>query len=275
MEPEPTLVIEPSRGFRALDLRELWKSRELLFILAGRDVRLRYKQTALGIFWVVLQPLAAALLFAAIFGRLAHLPSDGAPYTSFVFAGLLPWTLLSGAVQRSATSLVADSRLVSKVYFPRLLIPLSSAAAVLIDFGVSLLVMAALMAVQSVAPTVRLLTLPFFLLLALAAAVGLGLWLSALNVRYRDFMYALPFLLQVWMFASPVAWPTSLVPVHLRTLIALNPAVGIIEGFRFALLGRGVLSLPMLAVSTATSLALLLSGALFFRRVERSFADSL
>jgi lipopolysaccharide transport system permease protein len=258
-----------------LDLAELWEYRDLLVILAGRDVKLRYKETALGIVWVVLQPMIAALIFAAVFGRFAGLPSDGNPYLLFVFAGLLPWNFISGAVQRASASLVGDARLISKVYFPRAIIPLSSAGAVLIDFAVTLLVMGVLMAAYRTPPTLRLLALPGFLLLALAIATGVGLWLSALNVRYRDFMYALPFVVQVWLYASPVAYATSLVPPRWRSLFNLNPAVGVIEGFRWSLLDKSALDARMLITAVAAALVLLVSGAYVFRRVERSFADAL
>jgi lipopolysaccharide transport system permease protein len=268
-------VIRPRSGFAALDLAELWAYRDLLVLLAGRDVRLRYRQTALGIAWVILQPLLAALIFAAIFGRLAGMPSDGNPYLLFAFAGLLPWNFVSGTIQRSASSLIGESRLISKVYFPRLLIPFSSTGAVLIDFFVTLVVMAALLFAYGVRPTAQLLALPFLLLLAAAIASGIGLWVSALNVRYRDFMYAVPFLLQLWLYASPVAYSSSLVPERYRGLYRLNPAVGLIDGFRWSLLGRGALDWRALAVSVGVALVALISGAYVFRRVERGFADAL
>ncbi|HKP54363.1 MAG TPA: ABC transporter permease [Chloroflexia bacterium] len=266
-------MIQPARGWEGLNLRELWEYRDLLLILAGRDVKLRYKQTALGIIWVVLQPLAAALIFAVVFGNFARLPSDGMPYLLFVFCGLLVWNYFAGILQRAGTSLVADSRLISKVYFPRLLIPLSSAGAVLIDFAVTLMVFLIMMASYRVAPTWNLLSLPLFLLLATLAATGISFWLSALNVRYRDFMYTLPFLVQVWMFASPVVYAASIVPPEWQTFYSLNPAVGFIEGFRWALLGRSALSIEMVVSAAVVSLVAFVSGAFFFRRVEREFAD--
>jgi lipopolysaccharide transport system permease protein len=267
------VVIEPSSGWAALDLRELWAYRDLLGILAGRDVRLRYKQTALGVIWVVLQPLAAAAIFTVVFGYFARLPSDGQPYLLFVFAGLLPWNFFAGVLQRAGDSLIRDGALIRKVYFPRLLLPLSSTAAVLVDLLVALAVLTVLMAVYQVAPTWRAVALPFFLLLTALTASGVSLWLSALNVQYRDFVYALPFLIQVWMYASPVAYATSLVPERWRALYSLNPAVGFIEGFRWALLGRSALTPEMVAMTAVAALAAFLSGALFFRRVERRFAD--
>jgi len=273
--PRKPLVICARRGLLPLHLREIWAYRDLLVILAGRDVKLRYKQTALGVMWVVLQPLAATLIFAVIFGRFASLPSEGSPYVLFVFAGLLPWNFVAGTIQRAGNSLIADSQLVSKVYFPRLLIPLSSTGAVLIDFMVTLMVMIALMAFYRIQPTAHLIALPLFLLLAVVIATGVSLWVSALNVRYRDFTYALPFLLQVWLYATPVAYASTLVPERFRALYGLNPAVGLTEGFRWALLGHATLTPSLLGVTVAASLASLLSGALAFRWVERSFADML
>jgi lipopolysaccharide transport system permease protein len=269
----PTVVIQPSSGWAALNLRELWEYRDLLFILAGRDVKLRYKQTALGIIWVILQPLVAALIFAAIFGKFAKLPSDGTPYLLFVFCGLLPWNYFSGSLQRAGNSLITDSKLISKVYFPRLLVPLASTVAVLIDFVVTLVVLLGLMLFYGVSPTWQVLTLPFFLLLTTLAATGISLWLSALNVQYRDFMYALPFIIQVWMYASPVVYATSIVPEKLRWIYSLNPAVGFIEGFRWALLGHSALTWEMTLLTLVVSGVAFLSGAFFFRRVERGFAD--
>lgn len=271
----PTVVIEPSSGWAALNLRELWIYRDLLSILAGRDIKLRYKQTALGVIWVILQPLVAALIFTVIFGRFAKLPSGGSPYILFVFCGLLPWNFFAGSVQRAGNSLVAESRLISKVYFPRMLIPLASAGAVLLDFAVTLSVLTVLLLIYRVAPTWQILALPFFLLLVIFTATGVSLWLSALNVYYRDFMYAMPFVIQVWMYASPVVYATSIVPPEWRFLFSLNPATGFIEGFRWALLGRSTLSIEMVAISTLMALAAFVSGAFVFRRIERGFADVL
>jgi lipopolysaccharide transport system permease protein len=270
---KPTVVIKATSGWAALNLMELWRYRDLLLILAGRDVKLRYKQTALGVIWVILQPLAAAVIFAVIFGRFAGLPSDGMPYGVFVFAGLLVWNFFSGALQRAGNSLVADARLISKVYFPRLLIPLSSVGAVLIDFAVTLVVMFVLLAIYRIPLTWQVLGLPVFMAIATLNAVGVSLWLSALNVRYRDFAYALPFVIQVWMFASPVAYAASLVPEQWLWLYSLNPAVGFIEGVRWSLLGQSSLTWWMIACSTVMGLLFFVSGAYFFRRVERSFAD--
>jgi homopolymeric O-antigen transport system permease protein len=269
----PTIIIRPTKGWAALNLRELWQYRDLLTILVERDIKLRYKQTALGIIWVILQPLIAALIFAAIFGRLAKLPSDGAPYLLFVFCGLTAWSYFSQALQRASNSLVSNAQLVSKVYFPRLLIPLAHTLAVLLDFVVMLVILFVLMGIYGVAPTMRLLALPFFLLLATLTATGISLWFSALSVKYRDFMYALPFLIQIWMYASPVVYPASIVPAKWQTWFAINPAVGFIEGFRWSALGRSALDQRMLVITILVSLLSFLSGAFFFRRVERQFAD--
>ena len=269
----PTFVIRPTKGWAALNLRELWSYRDLLVILIGRDIKLRYKQTALGIAWVVLQPLIAALIFAAIFGRLAKLPSDGMPYLLFVFCGLTAWNYFSQALQRAGNSLVSNAQLVSKIYFPRLLIPLAHTLAVLVDFVVMLLVLFVMMAIYHVAPSIRILALPVFLLLATLTATGVALWFSALGVKYRDFMYALPFLVQVWMYASPVVYPMSLIPARWQLWFALNPATGFIEGFRWSVLGTGAFDQRLLLITIAVSIVSFLSGTFFFRRVERSFAD--
>src|ERR1022692_63068 len=269
----PTVIIKPTKGWAALNLRELWRYRDLLSILIERDIKLRYKQTALGIVWVVLQPLIAALIFAVIFGRLAKLPSDGAPYLLFVFCGLTAWNYFSQALQRAGNSLVSNAQLVSKIYFPRLLIPLAHTLAVLVDFVVMLLVLFVMMAIYHVAPSIRILALPVFLLLATLTETGVALWFSALGVKYRDFMYALPFLVQVWMYASPVVYPMSLIPARWQLWFALNPATGFIEGFRWSVLGTGAFDQRLLLITIAVSILSFLSGTFFFRRVERSFAD--
>jgi lipopolysaccharide transport system permease protein len=267
------VVVRPTRGWAAINIAELWKYRDLLVILAQRDIKLRYKQTALGVIWVVLQPLAAAAIFAVIFGRFGNMPSDGQPYVLFVMCGLLPWNFFAAGLQRAGNSLISDSRLISKVYFPRLLIPLASTAAVLLDLAVSGLVLGGLMLVYQIPITWRVALLPLFVLQTTLVTVGVSLWLSALNVQYRDFMYAVPFLIQVWMYASPVVYATSLVPAQFRLLYSLNPAVGFIEGFRWSLLGSDGLTWPAMILTTAASLAFLFSGAFVFRRVERGFAD--
>ena len=271
--PARPVRIEPASGWFDLDLSEIWRFRDLGLVLMSRDVRLRYRQTALGVVWVVLQPLAAALIFAVIFGRFAGLPSEGVAYLPYAFAALLPWNLFAGSVQRAGSSLVSDARLIQKVYFPRMLIPIAACGAVLVDFAVSLGVMAILMGVYGLPATLRLLSLPALVILAILVSVGVSLFFSALSVHYRDFMHVLPFVVQVWLYVSPVVYSPNLIPDRLRPIFALNPLVGIIEGFRWALLGGRAFPSTFLAFSVAGGLVLCLAGALVFNRVERSFAD--
>ncbi|HUQ18257.1 MAG TPA: ABC transporter permease [Gemmatimonadaceae bacterium] len=270
----PTVVIEPTRGWAAIDIRELWTYRDLLMILAARDVKLRYKQTALGVAWVVIQPLVAALIFTVMFGRFAKLPSNGQPYVVFVFAAVAVWNYFAAVLQRAGNSLITDSRLITKVYFPRLAIPLGSTFSALIDLAVALAVLAVLMGIYGIAPTWRVVTLPLWVALAALTATGVSLWLSALNVRYRDFVHAMPFLLQVWMLASPVAYGTAIVPERWRLLYGLNPAVAFLEGTRWAVLGTSSITPGMVIVAVAFGAVVFTGGAFFFRRVERSFADT-
>jgi len=274
---KPTLRIRPTKGWAALNVGELWRYRDLLWILVNRDIKLLYKQTALGFGWVALQPLIGANILALIFGRFAKLPSDGAPYLLFVFCGLTAWTYFSNSMQRASNSLIRNSQLVSKVYFPRMLIPLATMFAVLVDFAVMIVMLFVFMAIYGFPPTFRLLAIPGFLLLMMLAATGVALWFSAVSVKYRDTSYAFPFFAQIWMYASPVVYPTSMVasmvPPRWQTVYALNPAVGFIEGFRWAVLGHSALNLNILLLTIAMSLFLLFSGAFFFRRVERGFAD--
>jgi lipopolysaccharide transport system permease protein len=272
--PLPVQIYEPPRSrWPELRLRELWAYRELLFFLTWRDVKLRYTQTALGVAWAVLQPVISMLIFSIIFGRLAKLPSSGIPYPLFAFAALLPWQLFSGALSRASASLVANRNLLTKVYFPRLIIPLSAASAGLVDFAISLVVLVVLMLVYGVAPTPAVIALPFLVLLALLTAVAVGLWLSALNVQYRDVEHAIPFLIQAWMYASPVAYSTELIPSGIgRVLYGLNPIAGVIQGFRWALLGAEPPD-ALFWASVVVMLALLVTGLLYFQKMEESFAD--
>ena len=270
---KPTLRIRPTKGWAALNIGELWRYRDLLWILVNRDIKLLYKQTALGFGWVALQPLIGANILALIFGRFAKLPSDGAPYLLFVFCGLTAWTYFSNSMQRASNSLIRNSQLVSKVYFPRMLIPLATMFAVLVDFAVMIVMLFIFMGFYRVPATFRLLAIPGFLLLMMLAATGVALWFSAVSVKYRDTSYALPFFAQIWMYASPVVYPTSMLPAQWQSLFALNPAVGFVEGFRWAVLGHSALNLNILLLTIAMSLFLLFSGAFFFRRVERGFAD--
>jgi lipopolysaccharide transport system permease protein len=268
----PTLVIRPPRKWVPVDLHELWAYRELIAAFTLRDVKLRYKQTGLGIAWAVLQPLLTMVIFTIFFGGLAKIPSNGIPYPLFVLAALLPWTLFSDGLTRSTNSMVTNSNIMTKVYFPRLIMPLASIISPLVDFSVSFIILIAMMVYYGYAPTINIVFLPFFILLALATSLGVGLWLSALNVKYRDFQYTVPFLIQIWMFASPVVYDASLVPASLRMWYGLNPMAGVIEGFRWALLGNGTPS-TMVLVSVGVVILILLSGMFYFRRMEQYYAD--
>lgn len=268
-----TIQIEPSKGWVFLKLHDLWEYRELLYFLAWRDIKVRYKQTVLGAAWAIIQPFSTMVVFSIFFGRLAKMPSDGIPYPIFAYCALLPWSYFAGALDRAGNSLVGSANLVTKVYLPRLILPLSATMAGLLDFAIAFVVLIAMMIFYGITPTSAVWTLPFFLLLALATSLGVGLWLSALNVQYRDVRYTIPFLTQFWLFASPVAYPSSLVPEQWRVLYGLNPMAGVIEGFRWALLGKGSGPGPMLAVSVLVTAVLLVSGAYYFRRMEKTFAD--
>ena len=268
----PTLIIRPPRKWVPVDLKELWAYRELVTSFTLRDIKLRYKQTGLGIAWAVLQPLLTMVIFTVFFGGLAKIPSDGIPYPLFVLAALLPWTLFAEGLTRSTTSMVTNSNIMTKVYFPRLIMPLSSIISPLVDFAVSFIILIAMMVYYGFMPTFNILFLPVFLLLALATALGVGLWLSALNVKYRDFQYTVPFLIQIGLYASPVVYASSLVPESLRVWYGLNPMAGVIEGFRWALLGSGAPS-AMVLVSVGMVIVLLVSGMFYFRRMEQYYAD--
>ncbi|HZR78632.1 MAG TPA: ABC transporter permease [Chthoniobacterales bacterium] len=271
---EPTFRIRPTKGWAALNLRELWQYRDLLWLLVERNIKVIYKQTALGIAWVALQPLIAAAVLALVAGRVAKLPSDGAPHLLFVFCGLAIWNYFSQTAQRSSTSLINNAQLVSKVYFPRMLIPLSHTFSTLVDFAVTLIMLFVLMAFYHVAPSLRLFAIPGFLLLTAITATGVALWFSALSVKYRDTSYALPLFLQIWFWASAIIYPTTMITSpRSQTLFALNPVVGFVEGFRWCVLGKSALNPTMLWITISMSILALLTGAFFFRRVERSFAD--
>lgn len=269
----PVLVIEPSRGWVGLKLRELWEYRELVYFLVWRDVKVRYKQTALGAAWAILQPLFSMAVFTVVFGNLAKMPSDGIPYPLFSYAALLPWNYFAQGLSSSSDSLVGSANLIRKVYFPRLAIPVAAVCGGVVDFGIAFSVLLLLMGYFGVAPTANVVWLPLFLLLALVTALGVGLWLSALNVQYRDVKYTVPFLVQFWMYATPIVYPSSLLPEPWRTVYGLNPMAGVVEGFRWALLGVKTPPGSMLWVSVVAALALLVSGAYFFRRMEKTFAD--
>ena len=271
--PPEVVRIRPSRGWRALNVTELWRYRELLFFLTLRDLKLRYKQTAFGVAWAVIQPLFTMVVFTIFFGNLGRLPSDGRPYALFVLAALLPWQLFAYALTQSSNSLVNEQRLLTKVYFPRLIVPVASVLAGVADFLVAFALVLIGMGVFRIAPTWTVLAAPLFVLLAVLTALGVGLWLSALNVQYRDVRYTIPFLTQFWMFLSPVAYPASLVPARFRVLYGLNPMVGVIEGFRWALLGTAAPDWGLMGVSAGVVAALLLGGGLYFLRMEKTFAD--
>jgi lipopolysaccharide transport system permease protein len=265
--------IRAGSGWRALDLAELWRYRELLWFLALRDIKLRYKQTVLGVGWALLQPLLTMFVFTIFFGMLARIPSDGVPYALFALVGLLPWQLFAYALTQSSQSLVAEQRLITKVYFPRLIVPLASVMSGLADFAVAFALVLGAMAFYAVPPSWNLLAVPALVLFAVATALAVGLWLAALNVEYRDVRYTVPFLTQVWMYATPVAYPSSLIPEAYRPLYGLNPMAGVVEGFRWALLGVGEPPAGLLAVSALTVTFLLVGGLYYFRRLERQFAD--
>lgn len=267
------VVIRPSSGFVPLNLRELWEYRELLYFFTWRDVKVRYKQTVLGVAWAVIQPIFMMLIFTLFFGRLAKIPSDGLPYPIFAFTALLPWQLFSRALTDASTSLVANERLITKAYFPRLLVPASAVMASFVDFAIALVLLVGLMLFYGIVPTMAVLTLPLFILLALMTALGVALWLSALDAQYRDVRYTLPFLTQFWLFATPVVYPASLVPEEWRLLYGLNPMTGVVEGFRWALLGKGGGMEPMLAVSVIASMAIFVGGLYYFSRMEKNLAD--
>jgi lipopolysaccharide transport system permease protein len=267
------MVIRPSGGWRALNPLEVWRYRELMLLLAWRDVRVRYKQTALGAAWAILQPVAAMAIFTLFLGVLVAVPSDGLPYGLFVYAGLLPWMYFTNAVTAASGSLVGNASLISKVYFPRLIIPLASVLPGLVDLAIGFLVLLLFAAVLGVTPTSAILLMPIFVLLAVLTALAVGVWLSALDVKYRDVRHAVPFLVQVWMFATPVVYPASLVPEAYRALYGLNPMAGVVEGFRWSLFGHTPPNLGLLVVSTVTVTAVLGTGLLYFRRMERAFAD--
>jgi lipopolysaccharide transport system permease protein len=272
----PEVLIEPEHGWVALKLRDLWQYRELLYFLIWRDVKVRYKQTALGAAWAIIQPLFTMIIFTVFFGGLAKLPSDGVPYWLFSYTALIPWTFFASGLQHSTNSLVENARVITKVYFPRLVIPVSAVLAGVIDFVLAFVMLLGMMALSGNLQlmTINVVWLPIFLLLALVTSLGAGLWFSALNVQYRDVRYIVPFLIQVWLYATPIAYSSTMIKDEtLRALYGLNPMVGVVEGFRWALLGVNTTPGPIIFVSTLAALILFASGAFYFRRVEKSFAD--
>jgi lipopolysaccharide transport system permease protein len=272
-EPLPDLLIEPPAGWASLGLKELWEYRELLFFLTWRDIKVRYKQTALGAAWAVIQPVFMMVVFSLFFGKLGGMPSDGLPYPVFVFCALLPWQLFAFALSESSNSLVSNQNLITKVYFPRLVVPISAVLGGLIDFCIAFVILLGMMAYFGIFPGAAVLALPLFVLLAVATALGVGLWLSALNVQYRDVRYTIGFLTQFWLFATPVAYPSSIIPERWRWLYGVNPMAGVVEGFRWALLGKADAPGPLLAVSVGVVVLIFVSGLYYFRRMEETFAD--
>jgi len=270
---QQTIIIERRKSLFNLDVQGLVQHRELLFFLTWRDIKIRYKQTLIGAAWAVVQPLMTMLIFTIIFGRFAKIPSDDLPYPVFAYAGILPWTYFAEALSRSSSSVVSDGNLIKKVYFPRLIIPLAAVLTPGVDFFLSLLFLLGMMAWFGIQPTGQIMFLPVFLILAFVTALSVGLWLSALNVRYRDIRYTVPFLIQLWMYASPVVYPVNLIPERWRMVFALNPMTGVIEGFRWTLLGKEAPDFYLIIISALVVLTMLFAGTLLFKQMERSFAD--
>lgn len=269
----PRIRIQRSKGWISLDLAELWRYRELFYFLTWRDIKVRYKQTVLGAAWAILQPFLTMIIFSLFFGRLAKVPSDNVPYPVFSYTALVPWTFFAHGLTHASNSLVQNANMLTKVYFPRLALPVSTLMAGLLDFVLAFILLLGMMVYFGIAPTLNALFLPLFLLLALATSLGVSLWLAALNVQFRDVRYTIPFLTQFWLFATPIAYPSSLLSEPWRTVYGINPMVGVVEGFRWALLGVDTAPGLMIAVSTLVAVSLLVSGAMYFRRMERTFAD--
>lgn len=269
-----TIILKPASGWSPLNLRDLWRYRELIYFMTWRDLKVRYKQTLLGASWAILKPFMMMVVFSIFFGNLAQMPSYGLPYPLFSYTALLPWELFANALNVASRSLVVNSNMITKVYFPRIILPLSSILAGVVDFAIAFVILLGMMVYYRVPPAPAMWTLPLFLLLALITSLGVGLWLSALNVLYRDVGYVTPFLVQFWLFITPIVYPADLIGSKWRLVYSLNPMAGVVEGFRWALLGieQGAPS-PMLAVSTAVAVVLLVSGLFYFRRMERQFAD--
>jgi lipopolysaccharide transport system permease protein len=268
-----TLRIAPSRGWVSLKLGELWEYRELLYFLIWRDIKVRYKQTVLGAAWAIIQPLFTMVVFSLFFGQLGKMPSDGIPYPIFTFAALVPWTFFANGLGQSSNSLVGSSNLITKVYFPRLVVPLAAVLSGIVDFLIAFLVLLGMMFFFGIVPTLNVVWLPLFFLLALMTSLGVGLWFAALNVEFRDVRYVITFVTQLWLFATPIAYPSSMLPEPWRTIYGLNPMAGVVEGFRWALLGTNSAPGPIIAVSSTVAVLILVSGAFYFRRMERTFAD--
>ncbi len=266
-------VIQPTHGWRHINLGEVWRYRELLYFLAWRDIKVRYKQTILGVAWAIIQPLLTMIIFSIFFGKLAKMPSDNIPYPIFCYAALVPWTFFANGLTQSSNSLVTSANLIRKVYFPRIVLPVSAVISGIVDFVFAFAVLLGMIFFYGIMPTGNIIWLPFLLILALVASLGVGIWLTAMNVQFRDVRYAVPFLVQIWMFATPIAYPSSLLSEPWRTIYGINPMVGVVEGFRWALLRTDTAPGPIIFVSAAVSAGLLVSGIFYFRRMEKNFAD--
>ena len=269
----PLIRIEPSKGWSSVKLKELFEYRELLYFLIWRDIKVRYKQTVMGAAWAIIQPFFTMVVFTIFFGRLAKMPSDGIPYPIFSYAALVPWTFFANGLNQGSSSLVSSANLIKKVYFPRLAIPVATVLSGIVDFTLAFIVLIGMMFYYGIIPTAHIFWLPLFLLLSLIISLGVSLWLSAMNVQFRDVHFVIPFLTQLWLFATPIAYPSSLLSEPWRTIYGINPMVGVVEGFRWALLGTNTAPGPVIVVSSLVSLATLVSGALYFRRMEKNFAD--
>jgi lipopolysaccharide transport system permease protein len=265
--------LQPSTGWVSLNLRELWEYRELLYFLTWRDIKIRYKQTVLGAAWAIIQPFMTMVVFSLFFGRLAQIPSDGIPYPIFSYAALVPWTFFANGLTNTANSVVGSANLIKKVYFPRLIIPFASTLSGAVDFVLAFAVLLAMMSYYGLVPTLNVIWVPLFVLLALVTSLAVSLWLSAMNAQFRDVRYAVPFLTQLWMFCTPIVYPSSLLPEPWRTFYGINPMAGVVEGFRWALLGTDSAPGPIIALSSLVAVGAFVSGAFYFRRMEKSFAD--
>ncbi len=271
--PVPEILITPTRGWASLKLNEIWEYRELLYFFVWRDIKVRYKQTVLGASWAVIQPFFTMIVFSLFFGKLAGIPSDGIPYPIFSYAALVPWTFFASGLAQSSNSLVSNANLIKKIYFPRLTIPIAKVLSGAVDFFLAFIVLLIMLVVTGITPTINVIWLPFLILLAFITSLGTGLWLTAMNVQFRDIRYTIPFLTQFWMFISPIAYPSSMLDEPWRTVYSLNPMAGVVEGFRWALLGTNTAPGKMIFISATVSVLLLISGAFYFRRLEKTFAD--
>jgi lipopolysaccharide transport system permease protein len=269
----PRTHIAPRQGWVSLRLDEFWEYRELLYFFVWRDLKIRYKQTVMGVSWAIIQPLLTMAIFSLFFGRFAGMPSDGIPYPIFSYAALVPWTFFANALTLASNSLVSGADMIKKIYFPRLTMPAAMVLAGILDFGLAFIVLLGMMVFYGIIPTFNIIWLPLLLLLALITSLGVSLWLSAMNVRFRDVRYTIPFLTQAWLFATPIAYPSSLIPEPWRTLYGINPMVGVVEGFRWALLGTDTAPGPIVIFSAVVAVGLLVGGAFYFRRMEKTFAD--